>query len=88
MTKADAVPQGSYKLSPSDSIPSSEHAGPDVGWCVCARVCVWGRLSGGRGGVGTKGRKRPQAGKGQHVAQRRNNTGKKRKNMGLVRKLT
>lgn len=42
MTKADAVPQGSYKLSPSDSIPSSEHAGPDVGWCVCARVCVYG----------------------------------------------
>lgn len=60
MTKADAVPQGSYKLSPSDSIPSSEHAGPDVGWCVCVHVCVWGRLPGGSGDVGTRGRKRPR----------------------------
>lgn len=34
MTRADAIPQGTYELSPRDSIPfyRAGEAGPDVGW--------------------------------------------------------
>ncbi len=76
MTRADAIPQGTYELSPSDSIPSSELAGPDVGLCVHASVCVR------RGeGVGTGTRSfedqkenetETQAGNRGHVEERRN----------------
>lgn len=40
MTKDDAVPQGTYEISPSDSTLLSERAGPDVGWFLCGRVGV------------------------------------------------
>ena len=43
MTRADAIPQGTYELSPSDSIPSSEQAGTDVGWCEWVGGCLEAR---------------------------------------------
>lgn len=89
MTRADAIPQGTYKLSPSDSIPSSEQAGTDVGWC--GWVGGWVEARGGDTGKRSyKDRREKEtetwAGNGGHVAERRNNGAKKRKNVGFLRK--
>lgn len=74
MTKADAIPQGTNKLSPSDRIPSSEQAGPDVGLGEGGRG---GGLQGEPEGKGDRdtGRKWRTC----DVAERRNNGAKKRK---------
>lgn len=81
MTKADAIPQGTNKLSPSDRIPSSEQAGPDVGLG-----------EGGRGG-GCKENQREketetQAGNGGHVMWLRGETTEPKRgkeNVGFVK---